>query len=565
MVQSEMSYQSPENPLMKPEQDRLGYASFAKYLAKSISKMDFPKGFVLAVNGSWSSGKSTLLNFIVYYLKSLPEEEQPIIVPFNPWLFSGQDDITRSFFDQLQNVLSDLTYVPKGLKERITEFAKAFAEIPLPYAQTGKAVATLFDEKLKETADLKEELEERLQQQPRRIVVTIDDIDRLPADDIQELFRIFTAIPDFSDVVYLLVFDKQTVLNTLGQAKGMTGEEYLEKIIQVPFELPPIDQTSLGKLLFEKLGEIFVDTPQELVDINYWGNIYYGGIDYFINTLRDVVHLIDRLTVSYPVVKGEVNPIDFIAVESLQLFCPNIYEIIRKNSEYFTEDSISLQKMEGMYNSWIALLADEYKQPVQNILIELFPRIKNISVKNYNAPNIKSQDQLHICCSENFPKYFRLATLEYQLTDTEINATLALAGNPNTFGENLIQLSLKKRIDGTTQLRAFLEKLQNHVQDINSEDVPTIIQAFFDVSDHLLLTQDKLSSLFDLGIEVLINRITSELLDRVEKLDKFELLKVAFYQSNALTLIQQQLVTLKQNKSLGEKELEELEEIFAKR
>lgn len=229
MAQTEVNDLSQDTPLIKPEEDRLGYASFAKHLADSICKMDFPEGFAIAVYGSWNSGKSTLLNFVVHYLKQKPEDEQPIIVPFNPWLFSGHQDITRRFFDQLQDVLSAVTAVPKGLRERIADVAKAIAEIPLPYAQAGKAVASLVDDKQKEAPELKEDVEDTLTQQHRRIVITIDDIDRLCAEDIQQLFRLLKAIPNFTNVVYLLVCDKKVLSNRLQmsedhQAKNISIE-----------------------------------------------------------------------------------------------------------------------------------------------------------------------------------------------------------------------------------------------------------------------------------------------------------------------------------------------------
>ncbi|HEY9742823.1 MAG TPA: P-loop NTPase fold protein, partial [Coleofasciculaceae cyanobacterium] len=88
---------STDTALIEPKQDRLGYAPFAQHLAESICKMNVPEGFVIAIYGASGSGKSTLLNFLRYYLQQKPENEQPIIVPFNPWLFSGDEDITKRF------------------------------------------------------------------------------------------------------------------------------------------------------------------------------------------------------------------------------------------------------------------------------------------------------------------------------------------------------------------------------------------------------------------------------------------------------------------------------------
>ena len=137
---------SADNPLIDPKDDGLGYAPFARNLAESICKMAPPQGFVMAVYAPWGSGKSTLLNFIIHYLEQKPENEQPIIVPFNPWWFSGQEDLTKRFFDQLQAVLSDkLKSAGRGLIKQIDSLADRISPIPDYRAKTFAAlVKTVF-------------------------------------------------------------------------------------------------------------------------------------------------------------------------------------------------------------------------------------------------------------------------------------------------------------------------------------------------------------------------------------------------------------------------------------
>ena len=96
----------PDTPLTDPSKDRLGYAQFASHLADSICKMTPPDGLVIAIFGTWGSGKTTLLKFIEHYINQKPEVEQPIIVHFNPWWFSGHEDLAKRFFDQMQSILA---------------------------------------------------------------------------------------------------------------------------------------------------------------------------------------------------------------------------------------------------------------------------------------------------------------------------------------------------------------------------------------------------------------------------------------------------------------------------
>lgn len=471
--------------------------------------------------------------------------------------------------------------MPKGLKERIADFAKIISEIPLPYAQTGKAVATLFDDNEKEASELKEEVEDTLGQQ-QRIVVTIDDIDRLPAKDIRQLLRIFKAIPNFKNVVYVLVFDKEVVMKTIAETKEISGEAYLEKIIQVAFELPIPDKSSLRRLLFEKLDGIFADTPIELLDKIHWGNIYFQGIDHFIINLRDIVHLTDTLTVTYPAVKGEVNPVDFIAIESLRVFCPMVYNTIIHNPHAFAgEVNTSIDELKNLHNAWIAQLPDEDKQPIKNLLMHLFSKLKFVWGNNYlDEEQLKLREQLRVCSLEIFPIYFRLTFSTSKLSNTQIKAILALAEDADKFREHLIKLANQKRLDGTTQVRAFLEKLENYPQEeIPVNYIPSIVQAFFDLNEELLCAEDESQSIFDLGNEVIISRFISRSLRRLEEPVRFQVLKKAITQGKALTIISHEIATLKEQQSkygsdkfnleeewlLNAQHLKELSEIAATR
>ena len=89
-------------PLKRPEDDILGRAGFAKTLAGAIVEMPAPDGFVFALYGDWGTGKSTTLNFVQHYLEEQDAEKCPIIVRFNPWWFSGSEQILRAFFQHLR-------------------------------------------------------------------------------------------------------------------------------------------------------------------------------------------------------------------------------------------------------------------------------------------------------------------------------------------------------------------------------------------------------------------------------------------------------------------------------
>jgi predicted KAP-like P-loop ATPase len=568
MAQREINDISADSSLVDPEKDLLGYANFAKYLADSICKMTFPEGFVIAVYGSWNSGKSTLLNFVVHCLQQKPDENQPIIVPFNPWLLSGHQNITRRFFEQLQNVLSKESSVSKGLKERLADFAAIISDIPLPYAQTGKALAALLNEKDKEAAELKEEVEDTLVQQQRRIVVTIDDIDRLAAEDIKQLFRIFKAMRNFTNVVYLLVFDKEVVLKTIVDTKELSGEAYLEKIIQVSFELPIPDKISLRRLLFKKLDNIFIETPEHQINQTRWYYIYFQGIDHFITNIRDIARFVNILTVTYPPVKDEVNIVDYIAIESLRVFSPNIYNIIHQNAHIFVgEVNLSIDEFNILLNTWIAQLQDEEKQPVKNLLMNLFPRLKSILDNTCidEKEECEEREQLRVCNLETFPSYFRLSLSTGELSNIQRKILFSFLGNTEKFRSNLIELTKQKLPGGITQARVFIEQLDNsNEQEIPIKYIPSVVEALFDVIEQLSSCQENKSNvILSFGDEVIIIRFILRLLHQFDEISRFELLKKAITQGKALAMINHKF-NLEEQGLVNAQHLKELEEIAAR-
>src|SRR5947208_950089 len=116
---------SADRPVSDPKDDRLGYAPFSKQLALSIRKMLPDDGLVIAIYGPWGTGKTTVLSFVKHYLQQNPQSEQPIIAHFNPWWFSGQEDLTRRFFDQLRAVLSKWEGVAESFTKQLSDFADA--------------------------------------------------------------------------------------------------------------------------------------------------------------------------------------------------------------------------------------------------------------------------------------------------------------------------------------------------------------------------------------------------------------------------------------------------------
>ncbi len=105
------------------KRDLLDRKYFAVQIAQNLIK-SFDNGFesiVFGLNGKWGSGKSTLLGFIEDEIKkeyqSLKNENY-IIFKFNPWMFSGQNELQNHFLSQLGAELGD---TEANLKDKLTK------------------------------------------------------------------------------------------------------------------------------------------------------------------------------------------------------------------------------------------------------------------------------------------------------------------------------------------------------------------------------------------------------------------------------------------------------------
>ena len=98
----------------------------------------------------------------------------------------------------------------------------------------------------------RKEITRLLAEQDKRLLVIVDDLDRLPKVDIRELFKLVRLTADFPNTTYLLAFDRPRVEAALGETQG-EGRAYLEKILQVTFDVPVLRGPDLTNFLLAEI------------------------------------------------------------------------------------------------------------------------------------------------------------------------------------------------------------------------------------------------------------------------------------------------------------------------
>ena len=541
-----MTSLSADRPSLDPKDDLFGPAPFAKNLAESICRYPGSDCLVLALYGSWGSGKSTVLNYVQHYLDLRPEDEQPAVVKFNPWWFSGQENLARAFLGQLQAVLPAKSKKFEQLDKLLTNYAEGIGGLIDLTGVSGGAGGLIgkwlghAKRKPRDVPALKESITDVLQKAGKRILVVIDDIDRLMPEETRQLFTVIKALADFPNVVYLLAFDRKVAAQAIEQQSGLPGDRYLEKIIQVPVELPLVDRVALRAALFKRLEEVLRETPEGSFDQAHWTKVYHNGIDPLIQVPQDVVRLTNTLKVTYPSVRGEVNTVDFIALETLRVFLPDLYDVIRANPNQFCShsrddrDESDQNAARVFHEQWMSEVPETLRGSTQALLEHIFPDIEQGGRGSDWLAECRRN--LHACHPEVFPTYFRLSVPPGAVSRSEMTALLALAGAPVDFGNALVQAMKEKRPDGLSKARALLERLMDHVEkDIPDAQIPTVIQALLNVGDALNDPADE-RGVFDLSNVSRASRPVYRLLKRVGADQRAGVLEPAIQSGNAVAV-----------------------------
>lgn len=161
-------------------------------------------GLVIGLFGKWGTGKTSVINMAVNEITELAKnnENKPIIMKFAPWNYSDKDNLISMFFQSLKNKINvqDNEELKNKVGKALSDYAGAFDALSLvPVVGSGVAATILKTLALAKGADLMEGadldktrkiLEETLIQVEKKIIIVIDDIDRLTNSQIRDVFQL---------------------------------------------------------------------------------------------------------------------------------------------------------------------------------------------------------------------------------------------------------------------------------------------------------------------------------------------------------------------------------------
>ena len=478
---------SPDLPITKSSEDKLNRESFAESLANVILQSTFPTSFTVGLYGAWGSGKTSLLNMVIEQIER--SSTDVVILRFNPWLCSDPKQLITQFFKQLASAIKMKKPTADTVCELVDQYADIFdAASLIPYAGAAIAAAgKMFTTKARKRMNRKsndmqgqkDEIIRTMVKENLKIIVSIDDIDRLSEEEIIAVFQLVKALADFPNAVYLLAFDYDVVVRALGTVQHGDGREYLEKVIQVPFEIPAPSMESIHDALFSKLNGILGDIPDNRWDKATWAELFQYGVKNYIKSIRDVIRYSNVFYLKYQLLQGETDPVDLLGLTCLQVFEPAIYSTLNNykdilcgsiGSYSYDRQKIDEEKIKKAVSHIFSEGIAANEEAATSILGILFPKMEAALGSTYSFGRYYDHRNFLINCNiavpECFDRYFSLS-----LEDDAISTA--------TMRKLIYEASEKELVTYITQLYQdgkiirLLEEIEAYANKGDSKNIPS--------------------------------------------------------------------------------------------
>lgn len=494
-----MSYFN-DSPIESSDDDSFGITEFSKTLANGIAEVSDPVGTVIALHGPWGSGKSSAVNLVV---KNLEDEYQHIrIINFTCWWYRGEEALALAF---LQNLNSAFT---KEFGDKVKEFVPKVAKSILQagpviasamsFAATGNLWSVLtktsmnFANSFFPDGDSLEEtykkLSDFLSKQDKRFLVIIDDIDRLSPEEAMAVFRIVKSVGRLPNVQYLLVFDRALAEKNATEMFPSEGPHFLEKIVQVAFELPSPLRLDLNNSVLGTISQIC--GPIDDRDLNHLMNLFYDIIAPSIETPRDIARYRSILSLTWPAVEQDVCIGDYAAIEMLRLKHPSLHSNIRDNKDFLCGRDSDYALDDKLISSHLLNgIDDKHLEFAKLCYDRLFPNWKS---RTYAGGYEQRWTQSKMICSnKHFDTYFRLSISDDNMGGELLEKMIEKSDDKGFIQSIFREAATNRRKDGTSYVPVYLDEMSTHANRLTKKQVIEFLQALYEIYDDINLDVDK--------------------------------------------------------------------------
>ncbi|MEA1965734.1 MAG: HEAT repeat domain-containing protein [Euryarchaeota archaeon] len=239
----------------------MGFDDYADILLELIGNFDARSPLTIGIHGRWGSGKTSLMRMVE---AKFEDDTKVKTVWFNAWAYGRDESIGLALLQQILNEFQkEEKLTVKGIR-LIGNIGKLGTDAILRKTTTItlKEAENLFESSVGIKSTLRDDFEAAIDEcleDGGRLVVFIDDLDRCLPEKTIEILEVIKLFLDVPKCIFVIGVEKDVIERGIEvrykskDQKPISGQDYIEKIIQVPFTLPPIREEDMSAFI-ENLG-----------------------------------------------------------------------------------------------------------------------------------------------------------------------------------------------------------------------------------------------------------------------------------------------------------------------
>src|ERR1019366_91545 len=463
--------ETSDDPITTWEEDTLGRAPVVDRLAILALIAKAP---VVALYGGFGSGKTSILNLLRAHLK-----HKAVVVSFSTWLPGSEETLTSYLMADIASECQKEYMVP-GLRKSAAQLANAVAQsVPFLKGFTVLLPATTQRDDI-------ENLRSALRRVPKRVVVLLDELDRMETDELRTLLKVIRGISQLPNLTFICAAEREMLVKMISGSLSDQSDLYFQKFFPVAVPVPKIGDIDLQNAGVERLVRVldkrrWFETESEKESFRKKiDEVWSDRLRPFCRTLRAIGLLANDVDVAAAPTRRELDPVDLVLIEVLRRFKSSVYEIIANNSIVLTGGdswvrggsyrSDEEKKMSGnrlMNDLKAATNSETDLECVKNILNEMFPKFAEIDGRQSwilgRQRTKRDDDDKRISRPEMFPAYFRYELPEAVYSSVEFAAFVRrFAELPDdTHRRTLFVEELRSMEKGSVKRDDFLKKVSD--------------------------------------------------------------------------------------------------------
>lgn len=363
--------------------DLLESEAQAKSFAETVLASGAHPGLVFGVDGPWGVGKTSFVNLAERYWKRATDKV--IVCRFEPLRYASEPDLADRLIRDLSAAIQSKVFAPefRPAASRYSRLIKGKADVSFLGFK-------LSMEPSQETVDeLLDDIDEVLRRIDRRVIIVVDDLDRLDAKTTNNVLFATRRTFKLSQATYVLCYDTEVLAGS--KEDGPRAREFLEKFVTVKLSLF-VDSSSLRDFLRRdwerdesQLGAVPSDTMVKLgAVLNELADVLDGesAANYqpLVGDLRKVKRFVNAILLMQiektNLGRTDFNKRDLINLMLLHLNYPGLFRRIYAEETGGRSGTFSLQRKYGEREfknaEAFAKLRNELQAPAGFLLAQLF-------------------------------------------------------------------------------------------------------------------------------------------------------------------------------------------------